>query len=160
MGRYWHIACAHHPNPGRSTEGRVVIYGGCKQDSQSAAIQFIGLKDLTILSFGMYVCMSIQYSHGTERLCHTVLLSFSQYVCNTHIHRSERPHYTLHVCILTYLYLIAIFNSSLNLFAPHFGRFHCMEIVLMIHREKTHLLHSSSYSSLQNSCHAGRDTLE
>lgn len=51
--RYWHTACPYFCQPGDSTEGKVVIYGGAQRDPSVDRIQFIGMRGLTILSFGM-----------------------------------------------------------------------------------------------------------
>lgn len=57
VGRYWHIACSYFCEPGKTTEGQVVVYGGSKHsDTSAGAVQFSGLRDLMILSFGECVC--------------------------------------------------------------------------------------------------------
>ena len=53
MGRHWHQASSYYGHSGSSTEGQVVIYGGCKQQkNKKGETEFIALRDLTVLSFG------------------------------------------------------------------------------------------------------------
>ena len=64
VGRYWHTACPYFCDSGKSTEGQVVIFGGCKHDDSVEAVQFEALQDLTILTFGMVTFRLRLLVHG------------------------------------------------------------------------------------------------
>ncbi len=51
-GRYWHIACSYFPQADESTECRIAVYGGAKQDMTAEHVSFIGQRGLAVLSFG------------------------------------------------------------------------------------------------------------
>lgn len=54
------MACPYFCGPGQ-TEGQVVIYGGSKKHiSADGGVEFVGIRDLTVLSFGIsYTVQSI-----------------------------------------------------------------------------------------------------
>jgi hypothetical protein len=58
IGRYWHVACPYF------CENQVVIFGGAKHDPMVEEVQFCGLRDLTILTFGMTLWLSMGGDHG------------------------------------------------------------------------------------------------